>query len=56
MKSVSSSNVTVYQLESLTRLAKQVQRVGFCHVHHVGNLIPSSPLDVLGQSGQVNRE
>ena len=37
------SNMTVHQLESLPSLAEQIQRVGFCHVHHVGNLRLGNP-------------
>jgi len=35
--------MSIHQLERLKDLAKQIQRVGFCHVHHIGNLLPSCP-------------
>ena len=54
--SVCSSNVTVHQLERLTRLAKKIQRVSFRHVHHVGNLIPGNSLNAFNQSSQVHHE
>ncbi len=50
---LASSNVTVYQLEGLTILAKYFQRLGFGHVHHVCNLLRGSPLYILNQSRQV---
>ncbi len=51
-----ASNVAVYQFEGLTRLAQHIQRVGLCHIHHLGNLLLSTPLDVLLQSRPVYRE
>ncbi len=36
--------MSIHQLERLKDLAKQIQRVGFCHVHYIGNLLPSCPL------------
>ena len=32
----------VHQLERLTSLAKQVQRLGFRHVYYIGHLLPGS--------------
>ncbi len=49
-------DVPVHQLERLTIFSKNIQGVGFCHIHQVGDLIPDDVLAAVGQSLQVYGE
>ena len=44
------SNMTGHQLKRLT------SSISHRHVHKVGNLLPGSPMDLLGQIYQINRD